>query len=82
MTTIDFLTHIKKAYSVDTGGGIFIDVLVLFDGTTLSVTDESVIVWEREEHFTEYELDQEGPIRNYTAIGIDTTPHWVHESRR
>lgn len=82
MSTVDFLTHINKAYSVDTGGGIFIDVLVLNDGTTFSVTDESVIVWEKEEHFIEYEIDQYGLRHNYTAVDVTSTPHLVRVSRR
>lgn len=76
------MSYIDRAYSIDTGGGIFVDVLVLEDGTTVSITDESVIVWEKEEHFIEYEIDQDGPLRNYTAVSVVSTPHLVHESRR
>lgn len=81
MTNPDFLTYAEKAYSVDTGGGIFVDVLVLEDGTTISITDEVIIVWEKEEHFTEYEIVQDGPRRNYVAVSISSKPHFAHESR-
>ena len=75
------LTWVKKSYTMDTGGGILVDVIVLKDGTTISITDDVVIVWEEEKHFIEYEVDQDGPLRNYTAICIDVQPHPYHARR-
>ena len=82
MNTPEDLTWVKRAYSWNSGGGIWIDVLVLRGGTCLSITDESIIVWESEKHFEENEVDQDGDPRNYVVIGIDELPFWVHHQDR
>jgi len=76
MTTIDFLTHVKKAYSMNTGGGIFVDIITLFDGTTLSISDEIVMVWESEEDCDDY-LSGERVIENAVGVVIYDKPHSV-----
>ena len=80
---VDNLTWVEKAYSWNSGGGCWIDVLVLSNGTCLSITDESVIVWESERHFLDYEVVQDGDeLHNYVCVGLDTKPMWVHQSVR
>jgi len=76
MTAIDFLTHVKKAYSENTGGGIFVDIVVLFDGTALSISDEIVMIWESEQDCMDY-LFGERVIENAVGVVIYDKPHSV-----
>ena len=64
------LTFIKKAYSENTGGGVMVDVLIMEDGTTITVTEDCLVTWGCVDDFYNNECEAGIDTVNFDAVKL------------